>query len=318
MTLESHGIGIGCQESAAMEIRISKDSRVSVRRQLVDQISFLIATGEIKPGQAMPSVREMARRLDIHHNTVSEAYGDLVKRSWLFGRRGARLLALSQEEAVPPRLAKDMDDFINNTIRIGRELGYSLQVIRKRAQERLLAQPPDHILVVEREAGLRSLIREEIRQALGWPTSDCSREYLFEDRGMNIGALVAVPQYATTDVAPLVPKDRPAVPIRFGVADEHIERIRKLRKPSIIAVVSVSPTFLQTAGSLLASAIGRKHSVSEFLLRDKQLDGLRAADLVFCDSIAIRSVRHPGRVHYQIVARESMEYLGSAMQSYHS
>jgi len=43
---------------------------------------------------------------------------------------------------------------------------------------------------------------------------------------------------------------------------------------------------------------------------------LRAADLVFCDSIACRQVRHPKRVEYQLIAPASLEYLATAMQSY--
>ena len=57
-----------------MKIRISKESEVSIRQQLTGQISFLIVTGKLKPGEALPSVRELATRLKIHHNTVSQAY----------------------------------------------------------------------------------------------------------------------------------------------------------------------------------------------------------------------------------------------------
>jgi DNA-binding transcriptional regulator YhcF (GntR family) len=64
-----------------MEIRISKESDVPVREQLAEQIVFQIATEKLKPGQMLPSVRELARRLGIHHNTVSHAYQDLVRRT---------------------------------------------------------------------------------------------------------------------------------------------------------------------------------------------------------------------------------------------
>ncbi|HUU12394.1 MAG TPA: GntR family transcriptional regulator [Terriglobia bacterium] len=57
-----------------MDIRVSKQSEVPVRQQMAEQIVLLIATGNLKPGQALPSVRELARRLKIHHNTVSHAY----------------------------------------------------------------------------------------------------------------------------------------------------------------------------------------------------------------------------------------------------
>src|SRR5438034_95880 len=40
-----------------MNIRIDKGSDVTVHRQLAEQIVFLIATGKLKPGDALPSVR---------------------------------------------------------------------------------------------------------------------------------------------------------------------------------------------------------------------------------------------------------------------
>jgi len=42
-----------------MNIRIDKGSDVTVHRQLAEQIVFLIATGKLKPGDALPSVRAM-------------------------------------------------------------------------------------------------------------------------------------------------------------------------------------------------------------------------------------------------------------------
>jgi len=45
-----------------MNIRIDKGSDVTVHRQLAEQIVFLIATGKLKPGDALPSVRAMALR----------------------------------------------------------------------------------------------------------------------------------------------------------------------------------------------------------------------------------------------------------------
>jgi hypothetical protein len=53
----------------------------------------------------------------------------------------------------------------------------------------------------------------------------------------------------------------------FSDADEHVTLIRNLAEPSIIAVASVSQTVLKTARSLLASAVGRRHSFRDVLVR---------------------------------------------------
>ena len=146
-----------------MDIRIDSSNEVPIRRQLAEQIIFLIATERLKDGEHLPSVRELARRLKVHHNTVSEAYQDLVQRKWLERRRGSRLVVLSREGHIE---GLTLDDLINRTIAIARENGYSLQQLRERVRERLLSEGPDHLLVVEQDQGLRDLIRAELRSAV--------------------------------------------------------------------------------------------------------------------------------------------------------
>lgn len=107
-----------------MEIRISKENEVPLRQQLAENIIYLIATGQVKAGQALPSVRELARRLKIHRNTVSEAYQDLVARTWLVRRRGSRLVVRSGNDEVQNQCGEDLDDLINKTILTARDQGY--------------------------------------------------------------------------------------------------------------------------------------------------------------------------------------------------
>ena len=159
-----------------MDIRISKESEVSLRQQVTEQIILLIATEKLEPGEALPSVRELARRLKIHHNTVSHAYQDLVQRHWVVSKRGSHLVVIRElEEPTDEARQQDLDELMNVTIELARRRGYSLQQLVDRVRERLLMRPPDHILVVEEEAGLRRLLQEEIQAALRWPVEGCSR-----------------------------------------------------------------------------------------------------------------------------------------------
>jgi DNA-binding transcriptional regulator YhcF (GntR family) len=298
-----------------MEIRISKESEVSIRQQLAEQIVYLITTEKLKPGEALPSVRELARRLRIHRNTVSHAYQNLVRRRWLVSRRGRRVVVRAPGELAQLAGTRDLDNLVDTLIRVAREKGHSLQALRESVRERLLAEPPDHILVVEEEPGLRLMLREEIAGALRWPVASCSPGELAGNPGLAIGALVVTPQHALSHVEPLAMKGRPAVPIAFRAADDCVERIRKLRNSAVVAVASVSQVFLKTARSLLAPAVGRRHSLCEFLLPLDNPRALRAADLIFCDSVALGQVRSSKAVHYRLVATASLDYLASAMDS---
>ncbi len=297
-----------------MRLYVNKESDVPLRQQLVEQIAFFIISEKLRPGEELPSVRELARRLKIHHNTVSEAYQELRKRRWLVRKPGQQL-KVRAPEAADPDSAQDIDDFINAVIRIGRGRGYSLQALRERAQQRMLASPPDHILVVEQAPGLRQLLQEELRGALGWPVQSCSASELKGNRNLVIGAQVVATQYAISDVDPLVPKDHPAIPIAFQTGDEQMQKLSQLRQPSVVAVVSVSRTFLRSWQGLFESSLGKQHTLLEFRLPLESSDALDGADLVFCDSVGMRSVTHPKRIHFRLIAPESLEYIASSMNS---
>lgn len=299
-----------------MDIRIDKRSEVSVRQQLAEQIIFLIATEKVKPGEALPSVRELARRLKIHHNTVSEAYKDLARRTWVVRRKGSRVVVRLIGERAELTNRHDVDDLINATIRVARERGFSLQALRERVRTRLLAEPPDHILVVEEEPGLRGLLQQEIRTALRQPVDGCSLSELAAQSGLAIGALTVSGQYLIGDVDRLVPKGVPAIALAFSAADEHLDLLRRLDHPSVISVVSVSRVFLQTARSLLAPALGRHHVMRDFLFPPDDPKSLRAADLVFADSIARLQVKHTKVLEYRLICPSSLEYVRTAMESY--
>jgi GntR family transcriptional regulator len=155
-----------------MQIMLSKDSDVPLRQQLADQIVALITTGQLRSGERLPSVRSLARRIKIHHNTVSEAYQDLVQRKWLTRSRGSRLVvgAFVARAKTPVGL----NTLVNETIQRARNMGFSLQELTAHVRERLLAQPPDHILVVEDEDGMRELICREVQNQIAFPVRSCA------------------------------------------------------------------------------------------------------------------------------------------------
>src|SRR5579863_4561305 len=196
-----------------MQIALSKKSDVPLRQQLAEQVVFLITTGQLRAGEELPSVRALARQSKVHHNTVSEAYQDLVRRGWLTRRPGSRLV-VGTASGTPLAEPHDLDELINESIQRARNMGYTLQALRQRVRDRLLAQPPDHLLVVEQEAGLREIMMAEVRERSGWTAEGCSLEELTNEPGLAIGAQVLVANHLVDDMKPLVPRNRPVIGIR--------------------------------------------------------------------------------------------------------
>jgi GntR family transcriptional regulator len=296
-----------------MHISLSKNSDIPLRQQLAEQIVFLITTGQLQIGQELPSVRALARLVKVHHNTVSEAYQDLVRRKWLTRRQGSRLVVgINLVENQHDRLS--LDEVINESIQRAKEMGYSLQALRKRVRERLLAQPPDHVLVVEDELGLREIIRKEVHEKIRWPVEACSLQTIIQEPGLTIGAQVLAPNHIISELKPFVPESRPVVSISYSQINEHVDQISRLKDPSVIAVASVSESLLKTARSLLAAAIAQKHTFQEFQISGTDRISLKGADLVFCDSFAMSVVQARRKIHYQLIDSDCLEHLRAALE----
>lgn len=65
-----------------MFIELDLQSETPIYTQLVDQIVEGIASGELKPGDSLPSIRSLAEDLGINLHTVNKAY-NLLKQEGL-------------------------------------------------------------------------------------------------------------------------------------------------------------------------------------------------------------------------------------------
>src|SRR4029078_1446813 len=144
-----------------MRLWISKSSEVPIREQLVTQIVLGIVSNDLKIAQRLPSTRDLARRYDIHANTVSSAYRELARRGWVeFRTRSGVYVRARNEEMLDQGLA--LDQLIARFFRNLREEGYSLADIRMGLERSLSVQRPDHFLLLEPDAELREILVAEI------------------------------------------------------------------------------------------------------------------------------------------------------------
>lgn len=75
-----------------MFIEINPGGSLPVYEQVVEQLKFSIATGAVRSGEMILSVREMARRLAINPNTVARAYAILQAEGVVYASRGTGLI----------------------------------------------------------------------------------------------------------------------------------------------------------------------------------------------------------------------------------
>ena len=90
---------------------IDNMSRIPVYEQIVEQTERMLLSGEMKPGDPMPSVRGLAAELGVNPNTIQKAYTELEHRgmttsvpgrgSFLREDATVQLVAYLNETALP-------------------------------------------------------------------------------------------------------------------------------------------------------------------------------------------------------------------------
>jgi DNA-binding LacI/PurR family transcriptional regulator len=76
-------------------IRIDKKAKIPIATQLTEQIAWLIASGHIKPGVILPSLRILSEKLDVNLHTIRAAYQQLEASGLVSARRGKGTTVLS-------------------------------------------------------------------------------------------------------------------------------------------------------------------------------------------------------------------------------
>ena len=264
-----------------MRIWISKNSEVPIREQLVTQIVLGIVSNDLKVSERLPSTRELARRYDIHANTVSAAYRELAKRGWVEFRKGSGVYVRARnDEPVDNRLA--LDQLIGRFFRHLREDGYLLADIQTGVQRSLSLQRPDHFLLIEPDPELRQILVAEISGATKVKVRGTDPEEFDYAAG-------AVPLVLYGHLEGYADRIKPETDLLILHSASVVESMRGQTRPSpesLVAIVSRWPEFLRWARTMLVAAGLDADALSFRDARERSWEkGLRSATFVITDSL---------------------------------
>ncbi len=108
-----------------IQFEIHPSSGVPIFRQIMDQVRAQVASGRLKPGDLVPSVRQMAVDLQVNMMTVSKAYSRLEAEGLLERDRGTGMRVRGQVEhlgSVTNRQA-ELRDLVDHVATRGLQLG---------------------------------------------------------------------------------------------------------------------------------------------------------------------------------------------------
>lgn len=299
-----------------MDFVVNRKGGVPVRDQLVTQLELKILGGEIGLGQRLPSVRSLARRLRVHHNTVSAAYQDLQDSGHVELRRGSGVFVRRAGPQALPE-ARGLDEMIRMALHAAFRKGYSGAQVRAAVERWLAAVPPDRIVVIDPSRRMAELLVHELEQGLGIKAECATPEEVAAQPSVLSGALALVLPYHVESIRRLVPS---AAIEQVTIEAPEAERKAVLALPpgSIVLVVSHSPTVLPFASVFLRSLRGDEIVVETKLLAAtrewKRL--VRAADLVVADALSVETVRRaaPKRLReVRVVSPEALARLKDAL-----
>lgn len=124
-----------------LNFQIHPSSGVPIYRQIMDQVRALIASGRLKPGELLPSVRQMAVDLEVNMMTVSKAYSRLEVEGVLERDRGTGMRVRAQTTASPVSDRQlELRELAEHVVTRGLQLGLTdeqiLAVVRTLLKER--------------------------------------------------------------------------------------------------------------------------------------------------------------------------------------
>lgn len=290
-----------------MQLWFSRHSDVSIREQLATQVVLAIASGELAPGQRLPSTRELARRFHLHSNTISAGYRELARNNWLEFRKGSGVYVRTQ----PPTLSQDgfaLDQLITNFFRSARQLNAPLATVRARMHQWLEMQPPDQFVLIEPDAALAQIIAAEMRATLTFPVRVADTKQPPITTNGSVAVALAISAKA---VRSLVPENTDLITLDLRSARESLARYLPASNSLLIGIASGWPNFLKNARTMLTAAGFAPESL---VIRDTSRTGwrrgLQQVAAVVCDTVTAKELDGGWRaLSFPLLAESSLHEL---------
>ena len=272
-------------------LRLNRVSGVPVFRQIVEQIAYMIETGQLDDGERLPSSRMLADNLHVNRNTVARAYGELGRRG-VVRRQGRHGMVVQGAGAARERMAarNAAHEVLAAAVTSCLELGLA----------------PEEIASLAYQHGLHTQ-RSEVRLAFVECNAERARTFAAE-----LGVALEVP------ITPLVLDEmRPGDVGREDLVVTtffHLAEVRRLvralssaERPEVLGIV-VGP-HLRTLARL--SLIPEGHRIGIFYTTEHQAESirqsLRDAGIARIDVISSADDPRVGHCDLVIVPSESPE-----------
>jgi GntR family transcriptional regulator len=234
-------------------------SSIPVHAQIIDRIRLALLTGELRPGDTLPSIRDVEKESGIGRNVVRRAYLELEAYGILKLKHGKGVIVRDElpplvDQAVVYRTRKLCEEVLSRAAALGvtgssfaRMLYYSA-LAQERSQQRLFYVDINEPLAQERAT--------QISRA--WQTTivgvSIDRIKILEEIAQKTTLKIITNFYRYGEVSSLISHlNVPIIPIALKFAKEMIEEINRLHEGSIVEIVLDERDFSSYGGLILAN-----------------------------------------------------------------
>ena len=290
-----------------MKFWITKNSEVTVHEQIVTQVRVGIATGDLRPGDRMPSAREVVRRFGIHANTVTAAYRELAASGDIELRRGSGTFVADIAESQNGR-SSSLEAAVAELGAMLVRSGHSPAKVAE-AFGRWAATSAGVVYLLEPNDGLYRVLAFELGESLGCGVERSEPAEVSERlcEGNIVAALPDEFEKLDGDEA----ADARAVRLRANSITQALSGERRPASDELIGVVSFWDDFAAFARVYLAAAgIDIETLVIRSASDANWASGLAVCSVVICDAAAGAMLGNDDRRRvFRLISDESLDQL---------
>ncbi len=110
-----------------MQLEIDFESRVPLYVQIEEQIRAMISAGQLRSGERLPTIRDLADELQVNYNTVAQAYRQLDSEGDVSTQRGRGtfVTGIADDELAAEHRLRKLEAIADSAVTRARKLGYS-------------------------------------------------------------------------------------------------------------------------------------------------------------------------------------------------
>ena len=285
---------------------INKDSSMPLYVQIMEQIKYMILTGELKPGCKLPSGRQLANFLHINRATINNALNELESQGYLYTEKGIGTYVNNHIDLKVKRDQNKFRQIIITAMEEAKQIGFNPDefttaafVIGELEREPNGSEDDFYAIFVECNEPVLHGYKRDIEESLSIKVETLLIDKLneFDIKTLqlikNAGMVITTFTHLHEVKSKLKDIDVEIIGVTAGPYLELLLKMSQMEKGVIIAVVMVSHRGAkEVAQSIIDSGINQSSIiVTSFDQKNSMIEAIKEAQLVIASSAIVDKVK---------------------------